>query len=163
MMIDLLIYLIITIASIFIGLFLGKNFTRLKFEKKQATLEERNTILSDSFHEITEDLKKSQLEKEALIATKTRLGTELKNSELKLVENKNELDKIQEKFTKEFENLANKILDEKSSKFTEQNKLKITSILNPLKERLKCLRKKFLNRKKRALECILLSRNNSIV
>ena len=142
MMIDLLIYLIITITSIFIGLFLGRNFTRLKFEKKQATLEERNTILSNSFHEITEDLKNSQLEKEALIATKTRLDTELKNSELKLVENKQELDKIQEKFTKEFENLANKILDEKSSKFTEQNKLNITSILNPLKEKIEVFEKK---------------------
>ena len=151
MMIDLLIYLIITIASIFIGLFLGKNFTRLKFEKKQATLEERNTILSDSFHEITEDLKKSQLDKEALIATKTRLGTELKNSELKLVENKKELDKIQEKFTKEFENLANKILDEKSSKFTEQNKLNITSILNPLKEKIEVFEKKVSESQKESI------------
>jgi len=151
MMIDLLIYLIITIASIFIGLFLGKNFTRLKFEKKQATLEERNTILSDSFHEITEDLKKSQLEKEELIATKTRLYTELKNSELKLVENKQELDKIQEKFTKEFENLANKILDEKSSKFTEQNKLNITSILNPLKEKIEVFEKKVSESQKESI------------
>jgi len=151
MMIDLLIYLIITIASIFIGLFLGKNFTRLKFEKKQATLEERNTILSDSFHEITEDLKKSQLEKEELIATKTRLYTELKNSELKLVENKQELDKIQEKFTKEFENLANKILDEKSSKFTDQNKLNITSILNPLKEKIEVFEKKVSESQKESI------------
>ena len=151
MMIDLLIYLIITITSIFIGLFLGRNFTRLKFEKKQATLEERNTILSDSFHEITEDLKKSQLEKEALIATKTRLDTELKNSELKLVENKKELDKIQEKFTKEFENLANKILDEKSSKFTEQNKLNITSILNPLKEKIEVFEKKVSESQKESI------------
>jgi len=151
MMIDLLIYLIITITSIFIGLFLGKNFTRLKFEKKQATLEERNTILSNSFHEITEDLKNSQLEKEALIATKTRLDTELKNSELKLVENKQELDKIQEKFTKEFENLANKILDEKSSKFTEQNKLNITSILNPLKEKIEVFEKKVSESQKESI------------
>ena len=151
MMIDLLIYLIITITSIFIGLFLGRNFTRLKFEKKQATLEERNTILSNSFHEITEDLKKSQLEKEELIATKTRLYTELKNSELKLVENKQELDKIQEKFTKEFENLANKILDEKSSKFTEQNKLNITSILNPLKEKIEVFEKKVSESQKESI------------
>jgi len=150
-MIDLLIYLIITITSIFIGLFLGRNFTRLKFEKKQATLEERNTILSNSFHEITEDLKNSQLEKEALIATKTRLDTELKNSELKLVENKQELDKIQEKFTKEFENLANKILDEKSSKFTEQNKLNITSILNPLKEKIEVFEKKVSESQKESI------------
>ena len=151
MMIELLIYLIITIASIFIGLFLGRNFTRLKFEKKQATLEERNTILSNSFHEITEDFKNSQLEKEALIATKTRLDTELKNSELKLVENKQELDKINEKFTKEFENLANKILDEKSSKFTEQNKLNITSILNPLKEKIEVFEKKVSESQKESI------------
>ena len=151
MMIDLLIYLIITITSIFIGLFLGRNFTRLKFEKKQATLEERNTILSNSFYGITEDLKNSQLEKEALIATKTRLDTELKNSELKLVENKQELDKIQEKFTKEFENLANKILDEKSSKFTEQNKLNITSILNPLKEKIEVFEKKVSESQKESI------------
>jgi DNA recombination protein RmuC len=151
MMIDLLIYLIITITSIFIGLFLGRNFTRLKFEKKQATLEERNTILSNSFHKITEDLKNSQLEKEALIATKTRLDIELKNSELKLVENKQELDKIQEKFTKEFENLANKILDEKSSKFTEQNKLNITSILNPLKEKIEVFEKKVSESQKESI------------
>ena len=151
MMIDLLIYLIITITSIFIGLFLGRNFTRLKFEKKQATLEERNTILSNIFHEITEDLKNSQLEKEALIATKTRLDTELKNSELKLVENKQELDKIQEKFTKEFENLANKILDEKSSKFTEQNKLNITSILTPLKEKIEVFEKKVSESQKESI------------
>jgi DNA recombination protein RmuC len=151
MMIELLIYLIITIASIFIGLFLGRNFTKLKFEKKQAILEERNAILSNSFHEITEDLKNSQLEKEALIATKTRLDTELKNSELKLVENKQELDKIQEKFTKEFENLANKILDEKSSKFTEQNKLNITSILNPLKEKIEGFEKKVSDSQKESI------------
>ena len=151
MMIDLLIYLIITITSIFIGLFLGRNFTRLKFEKKQAILEERNTILSNSFHKITEDLKNSQLEKEALIATKTRLDIELKNSELKLVENKQELDKIQEKFTKEFENLANKILDEKSSKFTEQNKLNITSILNPLKEKIEVFEKKVSESQKESI------------
>jgi len=151
MMIDLLIYLIITITSIFIGLFLGKNFSRLKFEKKQATLEERNTILSNSFHGITEDLKNSQLEKEALIAIKTRLEIELKNSELKLVENKQELDKIQEKFTKEFENLANKILDEKSSKFTEQNKLNITSILNPLKEKIEVFEKKVSESQKESI------------
>jgi hypothetical protein len=30
--------------------------------------------------------------------------------------------KLQDKFTKEFENLANKILEEKSNKFTEQGK-----------------------------------------
>ena len=55
----------------------------------------------------------------------------------KLEEQKGELELIQAKFSKEFENLANKILDEKSQKFTDQNKINLDVILNPLKERIK--------------------------
>jgi len=141
-MMDLLINLIIIFAGIFMGLFLGRNFTKLKFEKEHSALEERNSFLNERLNDATEDLKTIQLEKEALIAAKTRLATELKNSENEMQNNKEELNKIQEKFTKEFENLANKILEEKSTKFTEQNKLNITSILNPLKEKIEGFEKK---------------------
>lgn len=141
-MTDLFIYLIITIAALLIGLFLGRNSARLKFEKEKATLQERNTILNQTIQDVVGEIKASQVEKEALISTKTRLETELKNSELKISENKEELGKLNEKFTKEFENLANKILDEKSTKFTEQNKLNITNILTPLKEKIEGFEKK---------------------
>jgi DNA recombination protein RmuC len=50
---------------------------------------------------------------------------------------KAELENINKKYTTEFENIANKILDEKSKKFTDQNKTNIDTILNPLKERIK--------------------------
>ena len=142
MMMDLLIYLIITLVSIFIGIFLGKNLAKLKLGRKYAALKERNYLLDRSLNETNDELKNTQLEKEALIATKTRLATELKNSDEKIAKNKEELNTIQEKFTKEFENLANKILEEKSTKFTEQNKLNITSILNPLKEKIEGFEKK---------------------
>jgi len=151
MMTDLFIYLIIAIASVFIGLFLGKNSAKLRFEKEQATLEERNTSLNLSLQDTTDDLKTTQLEKEALIASKTRLETELKNSEKNIAENKEELGKIQEKFTKEFENLANKILEEKSTKFTEQNKLNMTSILTPLKEKIEGFEKKVSESQKESI------------
>jgi DNA recombination protein RmuC len=142
MMMDLLIYLIITLTSVFIGLFLGKNLVKLKFKSKHAALKERNDFLNQSLNDANDDLKSTQLEKEDLIASKTRLATELKNSEQRIAKNKEELNTIQEKFTKEFENLANKILEEKSTKFTEQNKLNITSILNPLKEKIEGFEKK---------------------
>jgi DNA recombination protein RmuC len=142
MMMDLLIYLIITLVSIFIGIFLGKNLAKLKLGRKYAALKERNYLLDRSLNETNDELKNTQLEKEALIASKTRLATELKNSDEKIAKNKEELNTIQEKFTKEFENLANKILEEKSTKFTEQNKLNITSILNPLKEKIEGFEKK---------------------
>ena len=141
-MIDLLMNLVVIITGAFIGLFLGRYLSKLKFEKEQVALKERNLFLNDSLNETTEDLKNIQLEKEALIATKTRLATELKSSENEMQKNKEELNTIQEKFTKEFENLANKILEEKSTKFTEQNKLNISSILNPLKEKIEGFEKK---------------------
>ena len=148
---DLLINLIIILAGIFMGLFLGRNFTKLKFEKEHSALEERNSFLNERLNDATEDLKTTQLEKEALIAAKTRLATELKNSENEMQNNKEELNKIQEKFTKEFENLANKILEEKSTKFTEQNKLNITSILNPLKEKIEGFEKKVSESQKESI------------
>ena len=150
-MMDLLINLIIILAAIFMGLFLGRNFTKLKFEKEHSALEERNSFLNERLNDATEDLKTIQLEKEALIAAKTRLATELKNSENEMQNNKEELNKIQEKFTKEFENLANKILEEKSTKFTEQNKLNITSILNPLKEKIEGFEKKVSESQKESI------------
>jgi|TARA_B110000908_G_scaffold143561_1_gene172570 DNA recombination protein RmuC len=151
MMTDLLIYLIIIIASIFIGLFLGRNSARLKFQKEQATLEERNTILNKSIQDTSDDMKASQTEKEILIASKIRLETELKNSEKNIAENKEELEKLQEKFTKEFENLANKILEEKSTKFTEQNKLNMNNILTPLKEKIEGFEKKVTESQKESI------------
>lgn len=49
---------------------------------------------------------------------------------------------VQEKFTKDFQILANKILEEKSAKFTIQNKENIDQLLAPLKEKLGDFEKK---------------------
>jgi DNA recombination protein RmuC len=144
MMNDLITYLLIAIVFALIGLFIGKLLAKLKSEKEKATLEERTSLLLQS-KEIAEnniislqrELKNNQQEKEQLITVNTRQESDLKNLQVKLSENKGEVEKIQEKFTKEFENLANKILDEKSTKFTEQNKENIKNILNPLQEKIK--------------------------
>ncbi|MCJ8291286.1 MAG: DNA recombination protein RmuC [Flavobacteriales bacterium] len=62
--------------------------------------------------------------------------------EEKLKDQKEEFNGLQDKFTKEFELVANKILDEKTSKFTEKNKENIDAILNPLKEKISEFQKK---------------------
>jgi DNA recombination protein RmuC len=49
---------------------------------------------------------------------------------------------LQDKFKLEFEHLANKILEEKTSKFTESNRLNLDLILNPLKENIKAFEQK---------------------
>ena len=52
------------------------------------------------------------------------------------------LQELQQKFTLEFSNIANKILDEKSAKFTAQNQTNLDQILNPLKANIKSFEEK---------------------
>ena len=151
MMTQIIINLLIALIFTVIGLFIGKLISKLQIEKEKSSSEkEKNTLeiqnntlnqsvknLETKLEELQSELKFIQKEKESLISDKTRLETEFKNTSEKLHENKGELEKLNEKFTKEFENLANKILDEKSSKFTEQNKENIKNILNPLQEKIK--------------------------
>ena len=151
MMNEIIIYLLIAILFALIGLFIGKLLSNLNFEKEKtvvekekSTLEERVILLQQSkeitennFIESQKELKNNQQEKESLITINTRQDSEINNLQLKLTENKAEVEKLNEKFTKEFENLANKILDEKSLKFTQQNKENIKNILSPLQEKIK--------------------------
>lgn len=52
------------------------------------------------------------------------------------------LEQAEKKMTDAFENLATRIIEEKSKKFTEQNKLNIGEVLNPLREQLGDFKKK---------------------
>lgn len=63
--------------------------------------------------------------------------TENKGLEERFAEQKALLSDLQQKFTKDFEIVANKILEEKTQKFTDQNRLSLDVILNPLKDRIK--------------------------
>jgi DNA recombination protein RmuC len=67
----------------------------------------------------------------------TSAQTQTQHIEARLVEQKEELNQLQQKFTKDFELVANKILEEKTQKFTDQNRQSLDVILNPLKEKIK--------------------------
>ena len=144
MMNELTIYLIIALLFALIGFFIGKLLTKLKSEKEKATLEERASLIAQSkeivdnnYIELQKEIKKIQQEKENLSTLNTRQDAELINLNKKLNDNKQEIEKLQEKFTNDFEVLANKILEEKSNKFTQQNKENLKIILNPLQEKIK--------------------------
>ena len=55
---------------------------------------------------------------------------------------KAEIENLQIRFKTEFENLANNILKEKTKEFTEQNKTNLSSILDPLKDKIKTFEEK---------------------
>jgi len=70
----------------------------------------------------------------------------------RLNEHKKEVEELQKKFTTEFENLANKILEEKTGKFTEQNKTNLDAILKPLQEKIKDFEKRVEETHKKDIE-----------
>ncbi len=72
----------------------------------------------------------------------TAQKSDSENLQIRLSEHKAEITTLNERFTKEFENLANRIFDDKSQKFTEQNKNNIGELLNPLGEKIKDFEKK---------------------
>ncbi|MGZ3865326.1 MAG: DNA recombination protein RmuC [Bacteroidia bacterium] len=130
-----------------------------EWDRKITTLETENKFLQGEKERIKSDLEKQKSELVAdFKAEKDRLLNDLKieqekflessksleksrtffqAQEAKITEQKKEIEDMQKKLTSEFENIANKILDEKSKKFTEQNKTNLDTILNPLKERIK--------------------------
>ncbi|MFC0518521.1 DNA recombination protein RmuC [Mucilaginibacter angelicae] len=65
-----------------------------------------------------------------------------KSQQEKLQEQKVEIEQIRTQFQREFENIAEKLLKEKSKEFTDINRSNLDVILNPLKENLKAFEDK---------------------
>jgi len=65
-----------------------------------------------------------------------------KSQQEKIQEQKIEVDQIRKDFQLEFQNIANKLLDEKSQKFIETNRSNLDVLLNPLKENIKAFEDK---------------------
>ena len=110
---------------------------QINFLKVEAgKIAERTKFLEEEKISLQTDLKNERTKGEELNSAHSSLKTDHTNLQQKLSEQKEEVEKLQEKFTIEFENLANKIFEEKSSKFTDQNKTQLQEILDPLKERI---------------------------
>ena len=106
------------------------------------SLEAENRLLKEDMerakqveYSLREELRKSDAER----VEKATLNDELnKKLESQIAEQEKNAKQMQERF----ENLANKILDQKSAKFTESNKENIKSLLEPLDKDIRNFRKK---------------------
>jgi len=170
-MTDNIILILSILISAAIGAYLGMRFNSLKSKSEQSTLEERNANLAQQYHETkaqhelenqkqdeafktklqeyTDAISKIELDRDDIRREKEILGTELarRNSEFenlqKLYDQREaEVEMRQIQLRKDFELLANKILEEKSEKFTLQNKENIKNILSPLQEKIQVFEKK---------------------
>jgi len=110
-------------------------------EEKLRDQEKTNSLFTQELKEQISQLKfEIEAERSKLADANKSLEqsrTFFKAQDDKLKEQRQQIEDLQLKLTKDFENIANKILTENSSKFTEQNKTNLDGILNPLRERIK--------------------------
>ncbi len=147
------------ISALAIGIFIGKIIFSGKSEAEKASLSEKINGLMAQNENIKQQVLQFQKEKEIVQHDKEELSILLAKKENDFdnllernKEQKQEVEQLQEKFTKEFENLANKILEEKTSKFTEQNKENLKNILSPLQEKIQHFEKKVEDTHKESID-----------
>jgi DNA recombination protein RmuC len=106
-----------------------------QFSTANADLRAANQTINDKKVEIDALRKELEIIKVDFQERNQELATARANNEAlsdKLQTQKDEIEALGKKFNTEFENIANKILETKSEKFTELNKTNLTGILEPL-------------------------------
>ncbi len=143
----------ISFLSFFIGLFFSKWLfnSRISTEKlillekishfEEVILKQQDDkiLLENNFQKQLESLRS---EKEVLAIQLSKKDSDFDHLLERNKEQRQEVELLQKKFSVEFENLANKILEEKTSKFTLQNQENMKTILAPLQERILHFEKK---------------------
>lgn len=172
---------ILFIIALSIGIYFGKLFFSANSKSEKAALEEKINGLFSQINQQKEQfqnernqfekqiqsdkidyekqLASSNFEKESIRSEKDSLSIQLSKKETDFEnlwernrEQKQEVEELQQKFTKEFENLANKILEEKTNKFTEQNKENLKNILSPLQDKIQLFEKKVEDTHKESID-----------
>lgn len=105
----------------------------------------QHTALRDSYEQLRN-------EKESIAIQLGKSESDFQNLWERHREQKQETEQLQQRFTKEFENLAGRILEEKSARFTEQNKENIRNILSPLQDRIQLFERKVEDTHKESID-----------
>ena len=139
---EIFIPLLFLVIGVAIGAFMSNRFTSLKNKTETSKLEaailnteEQKDRLESEIQEVLINLELMRTEKDSFKNELTKKTTEFTTLEKKLEDQ-------EEKLRIQFENLANKILDKKSDKFTEQNKKNLDLLLNPLHKKIESFEKK---------------------
>jgi DNA recombination protein RmuC len=169
-MVNLFPFLLVLLIALIIGAFIGKLIFSARFQSERVSLNEKLIALTNQFQQQKEHfqseknnfeklLQATNSDKEIIRTEKDSLAIQLSKKEVDFEnlwerhkEQKNEVEQLQEKFTKEFENLANKILEEKSTKFTAQNNENMKNILLPLQDKIIGFEKKVEDTHKESID-----------
>ncbi|MBT0608136.1 DNA recombination protein RmuC [Aequorivita echinoideorum] len=152
-------FLLLAAICILIGAFVGNYFSRLKHTSETGKLEERllnaklqEEKLNENFEKVSTEREEIRKEKEILSNQLSRQSAEYDSLYAQLEKEKERFKNFENDFNDKFENLANKILDEKSSKFTLQNKENLAIILNPLHEKIQNFEKRVEDTHKESID-----------
>jgi DNA recombination protein RmuC len=119
-------------------------FSRTRHDSHTSILieQEKSKTISKQLLELSQSLDNERNRVVRLTSELASTEADYRNLQEKLSDQKNELEGIHEKFTAQFKNLANDILEEKTKKFTEQNKAGLFDLLKPLGEKIQDFEKK---------------------
>lgn len=156
-----------TFLFLFIGLVVGASLMALWFSKllsvnrsntaekekqfllQQSEKDRQNSIANETLRLKTEQCDQLQSDLSNARVSISRFGeeiarttTENKYLQEQLLKQKEELEALQKQMQTEFENIANRILKERSNEFVQHNEKNIGEILNPLKEKIASFEKK---------------------
>jgi DNA recombination protein RmuC len=129
------------LAIIVIVLLLGAGKIRAKLAaeaERRAVAEEKSSRVPVLEENLDKAKQENMLLQTRMSELETRLEDERKNGEEKLAL----LQDARDQLKLEFQNVANRIFEDKSQKFTEQNKENIEGVLKPMREQLSDFKKK---------------------
>lgn len=149
---DYLLLIIGLVAGVVIGYLLAKTMSsgdKPELELERQNLKVENAQLKSTLERAEKEAQSAKSDHQELeqqyrqeLKSSTEWKGKFHNMEEKLKTQEENLQTLQEKFTKDFELVANKILEEKTNKFTDQNKKNLDAILSPLRERITDFQKK---------------------
>ena len=147
------------LIALAIGFYIGKLLSKTQSNAEKSNLDGQLTSQNNQLSELKISVQHLQIEKQKVQAEKEEFAILLAKKENDFdnllernKEQKQEVNELQEKFSKEFENLANKILEEKTQKFTEQNKENLKNILSPLQDKILHFEKKVEDTHKESID-----------
>lgn len=111
-------------------------------EKQKSVVLETLRLRTVEIQHIQQELAQNLVLANARALEVATLSTTNDNLLEKLENQKTEIENLQKRLTTEFENIANKILKERSDEFSVANHKNISEILNPLKEKIQLFEKK---------------------
>lgn len=124
------------------GMIAGGTIVWLWMRGSKQEMKARLQLLEKNQAVVSERLEKSTTDKENLLRENERLKENIRQTELRFEQRKQEFDEANRLMKDQFRNLAADILEDKSRRFTEANRENMARILDPLSKDIQEFRKK---------------------